>query len=282
MNRTILKCLILGFVLLGLAAESKEETVGTAFTYQGRVVKDDTPVTGLCDFVFTLWDAASDGSQQGDSPQSADGVSVEDGLFTVTLDFGSDAFNGEARYLEIAVECPPGDGAITLDGRQQLTPAPHAVVTAMAPWNGLADVPAGFADNIDNDTLADLICVEGQIAKYTGGMWLCGDSSGGWPGIVAEAGEFNGEVNSDYVEIDEPPWGETVVSFAVPFTTTEKPEFLVAVVLKQAADGLTEGAAIKAVEDIKGSPGNWTGFDLTVSKYSTGASISDLTQVYVT
>jgi hypothetical protein len=41
------------------------------------------------------------------------------------------------------------------------------------------------------------------------------------------------------------------------------------------ADGLVEGAAIK------GSAGNWTGFDLDVSKYSDGSSISDTTQVYV-
>ena len=52
--------------------------------------------------------------------------------------------------------------------------------------------------------------------------------------------------------------------------------------LKQAANGLQEGAAIKAVTDVKGSAGNWTGFDITVSKYSDGSSISDATEVYVT
>lgn len=96
---------------------------------------------------------------------------------------------------------------------------------------------------------------------------------------VGEAGEFDGEVNYDMVEDSS---ADTTFNFASPFTTTAKPHFYVTVVLKGAANGLVEGAAIKAVEDIKGMAGNWTGFDLTVSKYSDGSSISDTTQVYVT
>jgi hypothetical protein len=57
---------------------------------------------------------------------------------------------------------------------------------------------------------------------------------------------------------------------------------IIHVVLKQSANGLTEGSAIKVVEDVKGAAGMWTGFDLTVSKYSDGTSIDDTTQVYVT
>jgi hypothetical protein len=39
-----------------------------------------------------------------------------------------------------------------LDPRQALTPAPYALYASSAPWAGLAGVPAGFADGIDNDT----------------------------------------------------------------------------------------------------------------------------------
>ena len=72
-----------------------------------------------------------------------------------------------------------------------------------------------------------------------------------------------------------------MINFASPFTTTAKPVMIITVVLKRPANGLTEGSAIKVVEDIKGAANNWTGFDLTVSKYS-GGSITDTTQVYVT
>jgi len=95
---------------------------------------------------------------------------------------------------------------------------------------------------------------------------------------VVESGEYDGVVNTDMVEDSG---ANTVINFASPFTTTAKPQMIINVVLKSAADGLTEGSAIKVVEDIKGAAGMWTGFDLTVSKYS-GGSITDATPVYVT
>ena len=97
-------------------------------------------------------------------------------------------------------------------------------------------------------------------------------------GYVAETGEFDGVVNADMVE----KAGVTTINFNTPFTSVEKPGMVISVVLKHAANGLTEGSAIRVVEDVKGTSGNWYGFDLTVSKYSDGASIDDLTQVYVT
>ena len=44
-------------------------------------------------------------------------VSVSAGIFTVSLDFGANAFNGASRYLEIGAR-PSGAGLFTL-----LTPA---------------------------------------------------------------------------------------------------------------------------------------------------------------
>ncbi len=96
--------------------------------------------------------------------------------------------------------------------------------------------------------------------------------------VHVESGEFDGEVNSDMVEDS----GVTTINFATAFTSTAKPQMVVIVVLKQSANGLVEGVAIKVVEDIKGAANNWTGFDLTVSKYSDGSSIDDTTLVYVT
>jgi len=99
--------------------------VGTAFTYQGRLVKDESPVTATCDFRFSLWDAASSGGQIG-SDVDRPGVSVSSGLFTAQLDFGGSAFTGDARWLGIMVKCP-GDGDYIDLGRQALTPTPYAL-----------------------------------------------------------------------------------------------------------------------------------------------------------
>ncbi|MGB9593694.1 MAG: hypothetical protein ACPL7R_06125 [Anaerolineae bacterium] len=72
--------------------------VGTAFTYQGQLKQNGLPVSGTCDFRFSLWDAETDGSQVGATREQS-AVAVSKGLFTVLLDFGPYAFNGDARYL---------------------------------------------------------------------------------------------------------------------------------------------------------------------------------------
>ena len=94
-----------------------------------------------------------------------------------------------------------------------------------------------------------------------------------------DIGEFNGEVVSDYVE--HYISGEWVHEFDTPFTCIDPPEMMISVVLKQASTGLTEGDNIKPMANIIGSSGNWTGFEIMVSKYSDGSSIVDTTDVYV-
>ncbi len=92
------------------------DAMGTAFTYQGRLEDGNGPVTDTCDFEFSLWDAGVAGTQKGDSPQSADGVDVKDGLFTLPIDFGVGAITGDARWLGIKVCCPRGSGFIVSVG----------------------------------------------------------------------------------------------------------------------------------------------------------------------
>ncbi len=101
--------------------------MGTAFTYQGQLKKDGSPLNGNCDFQFGLWNAATGGTQIG-TTQTKTNVPVSNGLFTISdLDFGSGAFNGDARWLAIAVRFPAGSGGYTsLSPRQALTPAPYA------------------------------------------------------------------------------------------------------------------------------------------------------------
>jgi len=105
------------------------ELMGTAFTYQGQLKKDGNPVNGNCDLQFSLWNAASGGGQLG--PALTRSVVVTDGLFTISdLSFGADHFNGDARWLQIAVRCPAGSGSYTTlsdSGRQKLNPAPYAL-----------------------------------------------------------------------------------------------------------------------------------------------------------
>ena len=100
--------------------------VGTAFTYQGKLVDDGGSANGIYDLRFMLFDAATVGSQIG-STQTLNNINVSEGLFTVTLDFGADVFNGQARWLEIKVKRDAVGSFTTLIPRVALTPTPHAL-----------------------------------------------------------------------------------------------------------------------------------------------------------
>ncbi|HLF27767.1 MAG TPA: glycosyl hydrolase family 28-related protein [Anaerolineae bacterium] len=105
---------------------SVQSTVGTAFTYQGQLHNASGPITANCDFRFTLWNAPSGGAQIG-ALQTKTSVALTEGVFTIPdLDFGSGAFNGDARWLQIAVKCPGDAAYTTMNQRQALTAAPYA------------------------------------------------------------------------------------------------------------------------------------------------------------
>jgi hypothetical protein len=105
---------------------SAQAAVGTAFTYQGRLTHAGGPVNGTCNFRFRLYNAASGGTLLG--TDTVNGVPVSDAYFGVVLndngEFGGNAFNGQARWLEIRVNC--GSGDTDLSPRQPLTAAPYA------------------------------------------------------------------------------------------------------------------------------------------------------------
>jgi hypothetical protein len=159
------------FALLLWAAPAFAVPVGSAFTYQGRLVDGGNPANGPYDLRFTLFDAGSGGATIG-SPVTVADVGVTEGLFTVSLDFGAGAFRGEARWLEVAVRPGASTGAYTLLGsRQELKPAPNAVFSSAAadvPWTGVSGKPPGFADNVDNDSGGTVTTVS-TGAGLTGG-----------------------------------------------------------------------------------------------------------------
>ena len=116
---------ILVVSLLWTLAPPAQAQVGSAVTYQGRLTDAGTPVDDTADFEFRLFDAESGGNLVGTATMPA--VPVADGLFTVDLDFGAGAFQGDARWLEIAVQLPGGGGWTTLAPRQPIRAAPYAL-----------------------------------------------------------------------------------------------------------------------------------------------------------
>ena len=99
-----------------------------------------------------MYDAYSSGNQI-DTDRTVTGVPISDGFFNVTqLDFGSGAFNGETRFLQIEVRCPAGSGEYTmLIPRQMIMAAPVAMSLQglYTRWNSTSpNIIGGYNGNL--------------------------------------------------------------------------------------------------------------------------------------
>lgn len=155
-------------------------STGTGITYQGHLTDGAEAADGLYDFQFQLFDAANAGAQVG-STVTLDDVAVSEGVFTVKLDFGTGAFGGGARWLQIGVR--PGNSAgphTALSPRQELTPAPSALsLPNVYTDEGINFVGIGRDFRISSNEVFG-IRYEGAANDY-GGMYVETSNPGGWP-----------------------------------------------------------------------------------------------------
>lgn len=125
-------------------------TDNTAFTYQGELKANGTLANGLYDFHVCLHHDESSQPEIACTPTNT-ATPVENGRFTLTLDFGTSVFHGEKRFLQINVR--PSDSVepfLALQPRQPIRPTPQALYALSTSWHALADVPAGFSDGVDD------------------------------------------------------------------------------------------------------------------------------------
>jgi hypothetical protein len=196
-------------MLFSVAAVSYASAQDTLLiSYQGRLTDGSgSPVTGTSAITFTIYDGANAPKWTEVHPA----VQVDNGLFAVILGsqtaLPDSVFNGEHRYLAIRVDSNPEGYPRTL-----LTSSPMAgralssnvATTAdnlngQSPsyyldWNNLANVPAGFDDDIDDVGISgakgdsDYVNVtgdtmSGELAiQYSGETRarVHGDNSGGY------------------------------------------------------------------------------------------------------
>jgi len=146
---------------LSLCLYSSGVSAGSAFTFQGHLQADGAAINGSVNLRFSLWDRSTGGQQAGPQIELA-GYPVSSGLFSAQLDFGSAAFNGAARWVELSVQDGQSASFTTLQPRQMITPAPYATFTQRAanadtagtaqsaasassaqsvPWAGITGIP---------------------------------------------------------------------------------------------------------------------------------------------
>jgi hypothetical protein len=162
------------------AAETFAAPLGPGFTYQGHLNDGGQPATGRYDMIFNLYDDPTNGNVLG-TYSIFGGVPVTNGLFSVELnaygEFGTNAFNGQARWLQIGVRTNSNNAMnpwINLSPRQPLSCAPLAMFAGNAAkadmaaavadgaitasklasgslaWSNISGIPSGFADGIDH------------------------------------------------------------------------------------------------------------------------------------
>ncbi|HZV36442.1 MAG TPA: tail fiber protein [Verrucomicrobiae bacterium] len=186
----------------------------TAFTFQGRLNAAGAAATGNYDMTFAVWDATVAGNLIA-GPLTNTAVAVSNGLFTVTLDFGSNVFTGTNYWVEMSV-CTNGAGNfVKLFPRQQLTPAPYALnaATIAQPQANILSPPGAIiAFGGANIPAGWLLCNGSNVSRATytnlynaiGTAWGNGDGSGTTFSLPDLRGVFlrgvNGTRNDSYTD----------------------------------------------------------------------------------
>ena len=183
-------------------------------TFQGRLKNGAQPASGLHDFQFRLFDAATGGNQVVGT-QCNDNVPVSDGLFAATFDFGDQSSTPAPRFLEVraradtGLSCSDPTGFTVLGARQRILPNPCA---AHADAAFALDAPDGLHPNavfVDDagqigigttapqaavhvvTTTGEAVRIQGPLAGPSNGAWLgfadSNDASAGYVGDVSSA-----------------------------------------------------------------------------------------------
>lgn len=132
--------LIFAFSVIGtiVCGGVGSEPLSTGFTYQGELKQGGVPANGVFDFQFELYDVNSGGAIIT-SAVLVENVTVNDGVFSVELDFTSQPYAGDQLWLEVGVRDGASTGGYTgLLPRQKLTAAPYALHAEMVALNAIS------------------------------------------------------------------------------------------------------------------------------------------------
>ena len=204
------------FAFTLLCVNNSLRAQGTAFTYQGQLQNNGSPVNGLYDFRFQL-DADPLGDTVLDTVLS-NAIPVSNGLFTITIDFGAGWFNGSNYWLEVAVRTNnPGNtlGYTSLTPLQKLTPTPYAEFATTASNVSGTVAAEQLSGTISNSLLPPNPAISGTItanafagngANVTNVNAAALDGLNGsnyWQlgGNTVVPGQFLGSTNNNAVEV---------------------------------------------------------------------------------
>jgi hypothetical protein len=205
--KTQIQNLVVALVLLALPTLnlqlSTAHAQGTAFTYQGRLNDGANPANGHYDFQFIMFSQSQFGNPVGPILTNSN-VAVNNGLFTVTLDFGGGIFTGTNYWLDISVRTNGGGAFTELSPRQTLTPTPYAISAGNLPslsvqqnTYGAPDMIGGSPRNYVSDGVVGATIAGGGAINYFGYSYT-NKVSGNW-GTVSGGG--NNTANGQFATV---------------------------------------------------------------------------------
>jgi formylglycine-generating enzyme required for sulfatase activity len=178
-------------ILFILALTSIASAQSTAFTYQGHLMDAGASANGNYDLQFALKNALTAGATVG-TPQAVSPVTAVNGIFSVTLDFGSASFDGSDRWVELGVRPAGSMVAYTvLAPRQRLTATPYAL-RALNATNLTGTVTSG---NIANGTITGAMIVNNSVGstQLAPDLTMSGTTTGTFSGPLT--GDVTGNVS---------------------------------------------------------------------------------------
>jgi hypothetical protein len=153
------------------------------------------PANGGYDLVFTLFATNAGGDAIG-GPLTNSAVGVSNGLFTVPLDFGN-VFDGNGRWLEIAVSTNGANNFITLAPRQQITPTPYAIFANSAS-NLMASAQLDVTGLVIQDNANDAPNIIGGAAVNYVSSGVMSATIGGGGASQYNGGSLTNSVTGDF------------------------------------------------------------------------------------
>jgi hypothetical protein len=193
----------------------------TTFTYQGRLTDGAVPANGTYEMQFSLFNGLTGPAQIGSTITDTN-VSVTNGIFTKQLTFAAtNAFDGNARWLEIAVRKPGDPSYIILAPRQQITSSPYSIRTlSSAASDSLSATCIGCVQDAQINSVSGSK-VSGAVASAT----LAGSATtaGNVTGVVGIA---NGGTNASNITTARSNLGLGSLATLAPTGTANNTTFL--------------------------------------------------------
>lgn len=143
------KYFFLALVCIAISTCSALAQGTTAFVYQGQLRDHGTNANGNYTMMLKLYDAAGGGNQIGNTITTS--ATFLNGIFSVNLDFGANAFDGTGRWLDIVIQSGT-NAPETLSPRVQLLPTPYSIFAANAgslasgTWSATAGTFQGYSN----------------------------------------------------------------------------------------------------------------------------------------